>query len=130
MMAHRLGWVLSKTTECVEPVVADCRVLSGYRPIEAGQVRGVHQVAIGWEGDAERITLDFLAAVGEQAPCDRIEIAGHPGLIFTMVGGVNGDSATCGILLNAVHSIVRAGPGLKTMLDLPPVAWCGGGWST
>jgi 4-hydroxy-tetrahydrodipicolinate reductase len=52
-----------------------------------------------------------------------VEITGEPTIRSTIAGGVNGDAATCAILLNAAASVVRASPGLKTMIDLPTVAY-------
>lgn len=123
MMARRLGWNLSRVTESLDPVVAEKRILSGHRPIEPGQARGVHQVGRGFVGSEERITLDFRAAVGESGSFDRVEIVGEPNLESTIAGGVNGDIATCAIVLNAAAVIRQASPGLRTMIDLPPIAF-------
>ena len=123
MIAGRLGWELSRTTESLDPVVAEKRILSGHRPIEPGQARGVHQVGRGFVGREERITLDFRAAVGEPGSYDRVEIVGEPNLESTIAGGVNGDIATCAIVLNAAAVIRQAQPGLRTMIDLPPIAF-------
>jgi len=38
-------------------------------------------------------------------------------------GGINGDIATCAIIINAVKQIVRTTPGLKTMIDIPVVSF-------
>jgi 4-hydroxy-tetrahydrodipicolinate reductase len=123
MIAHRLGWRLSRTIESLEPVIADRRILSGFMPIEPGAARGVHQIGRGLVDDTEVITLDFLAAVGEPEAYDRVEITGEPDVNSTIAGGINGDLATCAIVLNALEAIRVAPPGLRTMLDMPLVAW-------
>jgi 4-hydroxy-tetrahydrodipicolinate reductase len=80
---------------------------------------GVEQICRGYRADKEVIRLHFRAAVGEKDSFDLIEISGTPSLSSKIAGGVNGDIATCAIVINAVRSITKVGAGLKTMLDLP-----------
>jgi 4-hydroxy-tetrahydrodipicolinate reductase len=84
--------------------------------------RGVEQVARGWVGGEERIALTFRAAVGEPAPRDRLVIDGVPPIDLTIAGGVHGDLATCNVVVNAIPAVLRAPPGLRTMLDLGVVS--------
>jgi 4-hydroxy-tetrahydrodipicolinate reductase len=125
MLAHALGWKLTKTTESLKPVLAEERVTSGYAPIEPGMARGVEQIGRGYVGGREVIKLHFRAAVGEPRSFDRIEIKGRPDTVSEIDGGVHGDIATCAIVLNAIRSVIAAGPGLKTMLEVPAVTYCG-----
>jgi 4-hydroxy-tetrahydrodipicolinate reductase len=62
--------------------------------------------------------LIFQASVGEPDSYDEIEIFGTPHIRSRIMGGVNGDVATCSIILNACHSIRKAMPGLRTMADI------------
>ncbi len=123
MIASRMGWKLDKTTETLDPVIAASDVTTGYTPIRAGMARGVEQVGTGLMGGREVITLEFRAAVGEPQSFDRVEIFGEPDIESTIPGGVNGDIATCAITINALRSIVGAKPGLRTMTDIPAVAY-------
>jgi 4-hydroxy-tetrahydrodipicolinate reductase len=84
---------------------------------------GVQQVGRGFVGDREVITLNFRAAVGEPESYDQVHIDGKPTIHSRIAGGVNGDIATCAITLNAVRSVLASGPGLKTMADIPPIAF-------
>jgi len=52
-----------------------------------------------------------------------VRIDGDPPIQSRIAGGVNGDIATCAIALNTVRSILQAPPGLKTMADIPPIAF-------
>jgi len=122
-IAHRLGWKLDRRVETLEPVIAESQIDSGYKPIAKGMARGVHQVGRGFVGDKEVITLNFIAAVGEPESYDQVHIDGDPPIQSRIAGGVNGDIATCAIMLNAVRSILQAAPGLKTMADIPPIAF-------
>ena len=122
-IAQRLGWKLDRRVETLEPVIAESQIDSGYKPIAKGMARGVHQVGRGFVGDKEVITLNFIAAVGEPESYDQVHIDGDPPIQSRIAGGVNGDIATCAIMLNAVRSILQAAPGLKTMADIPPIAF-------
>lgn len=122
-IAERLGWKLDKNTESLEPVIADEPVDTGYKPISKGMARGVQQVGRGFVGNREVITLNFRAAVGEPESYDQVHIDGEPPIRSRITGGVNGDIATCAITLNAVRSILQSSPGLKTMAQIPPIAF-------
>ncbi|OHB79913.1 MAG: hypothetical protein A2Z25_22440 [Planctomycetes bacterium RBG_16_55_9] len=122
-IAERLGWKLDRNTESLEPVIAEKQINTGYKPISKGMARGVHQVGRGFVGDREVITLNFRAAVGEPEPYDQVHIDGQPNIRSRIDGGVNGDIATCAIALNAARSILQARPGLKTMAQIPPIAF-------
>jgi 4-hydroxy-tetrahydrodipicolinate reductase len=122
-IADRLGWKLDRNVETLEPVIADEDINTGYKPISKGMARGVQQVGSGFVGDREVITLNFRAAVGEPESYDQVQIDGEPKIQSRIAGGVNGDIATCAITLNAVRSVLEASPGLKTMGDIPPVAF-------
>ncbi len=122
-IANQLGWKLDRNTETLEPVIAEEDIDTGYKPIAKGMARGVHQVGSGFVGDKEVITLTFKAAVGEPESYDQVHIEGEPPIQSKITGGVNGDIATCAITLNAVRSVLSATPGLKTMADIPSVAF-------
>jgi len=122
-IAGQLGFELDRNTESLEPIIAESQIDTGYKPIAEGMARGVHQVGRGFVGDRELITLNFRAAVGEPESYDQVHIDGEPEIKSRIAGGVNGDIATCAITLNAVRSILQAGPGLKTMAQIPPIAY-------
>jgi len=119
MIAASLNWRLDKTTETLKPVIAKRLISSGFAKIKKGQACGVEQIGKGFVGTKEVIRLHFRAAVGEKRSYDTIEITGTPNLSSTIRGGVNGDIATCAITLNGLRSVLKASPGLKTMLDIP-----------
>ncbi len=123
LIAAAMGWNLDKNGETLEPVLASSKITNGYKPIEKGLPAGVQQVGTGYVGDKEVIKLVFRAAVGEKKSYDRITIKGFPNLTTEIEGGVNGDIATCAITVNAIRSITKTTPGLKTMLDVPVPAY-------
>ena len=123
MIASRIGWKLDRIEDLITPVVAKTRIDTGSMSIEAGMAAGVQQIGRGFVGNDEKITLTFRASVGEPSPEDTVELLGTPHIVSTIQGGVHGDVATCAITLNAVAQVPRAEPGLRTMVDLPPVAY-------
>ena len=125
MIASRLGWRLDSTSDEIAPVVAEKDVPLGDGVIEAGKVLGVRQIGRGIVNGREAITLFFRAAIGEPESRDRIIIDGEPSIDSCIKGGVNGDVATCAILVNAIPAVIKARPGLRTMADIEPLA-CGG----
>ena len=125
MIARALGWQLERTTESLKAVPATCTIDTGHRRIEKGMMCGVEQTGRGYMAGREVLRLHFRAAVGEPESFERVEIKGDPDVNSTIAGGVQGDVATCAIVMNALRPIMRMPPGLWTMLDLPVPA--GGG---
>lgn len=122
-IANRFGWKLDRNIETLEPVIAEKDISTGYKQITKGMACGVHQFGRGFIGDKEVIALNFKAAVGEPESYEQVRIDGEPAIQSKITGGVNGDIATCAITLNAVRSVLAARAGLKTMGDIPPVAF-------
>ncbi len=121
LIASGLGIKLDKTTETVEPVVADSEVSSDFITVQKGYAKGVHQTAKGFVGEKEVITLELKAFLGNEQTEDTVEIYGEPNIKSTIKGGVNGDIATAAVIINAMPQVVSASAGLKTMLDISPV---------
>jgi 4-hydroxy-tetrahydrodipicolinate reductase len=110
LLAEGFGWQLDALEETIEPVLGE------------GSALGIRQVARGTLGDREVIEAVVEMSTIADRPRDEIEIDGVPPLRMTIEGGVQGDSATAAIIVNAVPRVVAHGPGLITMLDLPPIA--------
>ena len=60
--------------------------------------------------------------LGAQNPHDSILIDGVPPVDMMIRGGVQGDRATPAIVVNTLAKIEHLEPGLRTMLDLPPIS--------
>ena len=123
MLATRLGWELDRTEDTIEPVVAEVEVSGDGWTVRPGMATGVTQIGRGYSGGREVLTLIFRAAVGEKQPRDCIQIEGTPEVTLTIPGGINGDIATCSIVTNAIPVVVDAPPGLRTMVDIPPISF-------
>ena len=118
LIAAGVGWRLDRTDDNVDPVIACDKVTTPDLTIEPGMALGVNQIGRGFVGGEEVITLVFRAAVGEPNPRDRILIQGSPTVDTTIDKGINGDIATCAIVVNAIPTVVGAAPGLRTMADI------------
>jgi 4-hydroxy-tetrahydrodipicolinate reductase len=121
MLATSLGWQLDRSADTIEPVIAEQRITTDFVTVEPGQVAGVRQVARGFVGEREAITLELRMYVGAPDPQDSVEIDGEPPVRMTIAGGLHGDIATAAIVVNAIPSAVRAAPGLASMADAPLV---------
>jgi 4-hydroxy-tetrahydrodipicolinate reductase len=112
-----------KWNETLEPVRAARALECAIGPIRVGGISGVRQTASGYNRSGERVVhLDFQAAIGQADPRDRVVIEVDPPdapIDATIRGGVHGDVATSAITLNAIPSLLAAGPGLHTMATLP-----------
>ena len=123
MIAGRLGWGLTRVEDIVSPVVAQTEIVTAAMTIAPGFAAGVEQMGRGYVDGEERISMRFHAAVGAPVSEDTIEIQGIPDIKSTIPGGINGDVATCAITLNSLGQVIKAPPGLRTMVDIPVVSF-------
>ena len=119
MIAAGLGWELDVIEQVIEPVIAEQPIRSEALSVEAGQVRGLHQVATGSIGAERTISLDLVMILAAETPQDVIELTGLPTLRLRVEGGTHGDIATVAAVASAVPRIHRAPAGLVSVLDLP-----------
>jgi 4-hydroxy-tetrahydrodipicolinate reductase len=125
IVAKSLGWKLDSIVETIKPKLAERETPSLAGLIQPGQVTGIHQTCRGRIGGKSIINADLQMFVGAPRPFDRIVIAGEPGIDCRFEGGVAGDQATVAMLVNAIPLVCEAGPGLKTVVDLPVPRWMG-----
>ncbi|MCG6918289.1 MAG: dihydrodipicolinate reductase [Deltaproteobacteria bacterium] len=123
LIATRVGWILDRTEDLVDPVLADKPVVTEKLTIEPGKALGVKQIGRAYIDSKEVITLVFRASIGEPEPRDRIVIEGNPDIDMVISKGVNGDTATCAIIVNAIPVVIQAQPGLRTMADISPISF-------
>jgi 4-hydroxy-tetrahydrodipicolinate reductase len=124
MIASGLGWTLDSIEEKVEPKIAERAIASEYLKVEAGQVAGLNQTAMGIIDGRQVIILNLQAYLGCPDPKEWILIDGTPPIDLTIKGGIHGDIATAGVAVNCIPRVLNAQPGLMTMKDLPvPAGW-------
>ena len=122
-IADAVGWELDHTEDIISPVVALQEVVTDDLTIAKGNTTGVRQIGKAFSKGEEKITLIFEAAVGTGVSYDEVNITGNPNINSRIEGGVNGDVATCSIVLNTIPVVLKASPGLKTMKDLPLISF-------
>ncbi len=120
LIADAMGWTTDAhaITQDLEPVIATRRIQTPYFTVEAGQTRGLHQVATLRHEDREAVRLDLTMALDEPSPRDRIEIEGDHHLVANIEGGVPGDTATVAAMVNVVPRLLDASPGLRKTTEL------------
>lgn len=123
MLAAALGWELDAVGDRMEPVIADERVESEYFTVESGEVAGQRQIGTGIVDGEKRIKLTLEMYLGAPDPRDEVNVQGVPDLTVRNEGGFHGDVTTPEIVVNSARRVMRADPGLKTMIDLPPGTW-------
>jgi len=119
MVADGLGWSLDDVEETLQPVHADAPVDTGYVQVETGEVAGIHHAAAGVVDGKRPLTLDLKMYVGADASYDAVTVDGDPPLDLRFRGGIFGDTATVGMLVNTAPLAAGARPGFQTMADLP-----------
>jgi 4-hydroxy-tetrahydrodipicolinate reductase len=118
-VASGLGWPLDRIEETLDAVIADQQVVTNFVTIQSGHVAGIHHAVQGYAGGKAILTLDLKMYVGAVDPHDGVRVLGSPPIDLMVHGGIFGDTATVAALVNAVPLVMKAQPGLKTMMDLP-----------
>lgn len=124
MIAAGLGWELERIEQTLDPIIAPCALESTLGVVAAGRVQGQHQIARGYVAGQERITLELKMALQAPDAGDFIDLEG-PESVSSALHGVQGDIATAAIVVNAIPCVLAAAPGLRTMLDMPPLGSVG-----
>jgi len=122
LISLAMGWKLGEIQERLTPVIAEKETRSDYIIVPKGYVTGIRQVAKGILAGQELVVLDLRMFLGAQNPHDSILIDGDPPLDVTIRGGLQGDSATAAIVVNSIPRILQLEPGLRTVIDLPPIS--------
>lgn len=122
LISLAMGWKLGEIQERITPVIAEKEVRSAQVIVPPGAVAGVRQLAKGILAGQELAVLDLRMYIGAPNPHDSILIDGTPPVDMTIRGGVHGDTATPAVIVNAIPKMKDLKPGLRTMLDLPPVS--------
>ena len=119
LVGDGLGWTFDEIEETLEPVLAREEVTTPHAHVPAGAVAGIHHAVMGSREGEALVTLDLKMYVGAEDPHDAVRVVGTPSLDLVVPGGIFGDTATVGALVNAVPLVRAAAPGLRTVKDLP-----------
>ncbi len=102
-----------------EAVIAEADVTNPFTTINKGDVLGLKSIGVGLRNNDTIITLSFLAYAEATPQYDEVIIEGTPKIHQRIEGGVQGDLATIGMILNLIPLISSSKPGLVTMKDIP-----------
>ena len=119
LLVDGLGLQVDEVEEEIDPLLAEGRIVSGSWTIEPGRVRGLRQVAKGFDEGREVARLTLELRLGLENPRDWFRIEADPPIEMLIPGGIEGDRATAWALINAAPRVASAEPGLLTVLDLP-----------
>lgn len=111
LVASSLGLVRDLPLVEIEPIIVDSESVVGFRQ------------RTGWArtSSSPGIELSLEMSVLLEEEFDRVEVTGEPAFTAVIDGGISGDVATAALVVNAIPLLVGGRPGLKTVLDLPPL---------
>jgi 4-hydroxy-tetrahydrodipicolinate reductase len=124
LLARALDFKLDKIEQSVEPVLAAEDLKTQFLTVKEGQVAGIRNHGYGWIGKRPVLHLDLSMYVGAPDPRDEVVLESTPPVHLKFLGGIAGDQATAAILVNNLHGVVAAQPGLRTVLDTAPPRLC------
>jgi len=120
MVAAALGWNLEQIRVLPpKPIISRNEIKTTYTIVHPGQVGGVKSEAYGLMNRKKAISLRFVSHVNVKKPYDQITIKGIPDIQQKISGGINGDSGTVAIVVNAIPKVLNAQVGLITMKEIP-----------
>ncbi|MCD6361680.1 MAG: dihydrodipicolinate reductase [Armatimonadetes bacterium] len=117
LLADSLGWPWDDIEQSIEPVIADVDVKTDYFDVKQGRVRGQAQ-KLRLTAPQGVIELELTMALDEPS-LDAVRIEGEPPVNLLVEGGIHGDVATAGTVINFAGPCVKAAPGLRTVTDVP-----------
>jgi 4-hydroxy-tetrahydrodipicolinate reductase len=125
-VASAFGWEPYEIEDTLQAITAERDVASPNLSVRRGEIAGLHQRLLVSHKAEVKITMELVMAMGAADPRDEVEIDGDPPIRSVIPGGVQGDRATVGIMINAARVIAAAPRGLITMRDIPPLHWQSG----
>lgn len=124
LVARGLGFAVERIEQTVEPVLAAEDHKTPFLTVKEGQVAGIRNHGYGYIGEQTVIHLDLSMFVGAPEPRDEIILDSTPPVHLKFQGGIAGDEATAAILVNNLHGVAAARPGLVSVLDVAPPRLC------
>ncbi len=123
MIAEGLGWDLEQVEQSKEEIVTRVDRETDFVRAEAEHVAGCRQRGTGYVAGKACIELEHPQQIrpeleGVQTG-DYISIMGDPEIRLQIQPEIPGGTGTIAIAVNMIPHVINAGPGLKTMLDLP-----------
>jgi 4-hydroxy-tetrahydrodipicolinate reductase len=124
LLARALDFQVDRIDQTVEPVFAAENLKTPFLTVKEGQVAGIRNHGYGYIGKRPVLHLDLSMYVGAPDPRDEVVLESTPPIHLKFLGGIAGDQATAAILVNNLHGVAAAPPGLRTVLDVAPPRLC------
>jgi len=124
LLARALDFKVDRIEQTVEPVLAAEDHKTPFLVVKEGQVAGIRNHGYGYIGKRPVLHLDLSMYVGAPDPRDEVVLESTPPIHLKFHGGIAGDQATAAILVNNLHGVAAAPPGLRTVLDVAPPRLC------
>lgn len=124
LLARALDFKVDRIEQTVEPVLAAEDHKTPFLTVKEGQVAGIRNHGYGYAGKRPVLHLDLAMYVGAPDPRDEVVLESTPPIHLKFLGGIAGDQATAAILVNNLHGVVAAPPGVRTVLDVAPPRLC------
>jgi len=124
LVARGLGLEVDRIEQTVDPVVAAEDHKTPFLVVKEGQVAGIRNHGYGYIGEQVVVHLDLSMFVGAPEPLDEVILDSTPPVHLKFRGGIAGDEATAAMLVNNIHGVVAARPGLVSVLDVAPPRLC------
>jgi hypothetical protein len=124
LLAKALDFKVDRIDQTVEPVLAAEDHKTPFLTVKEGQVAGIRNHGYGYVGKQTVVHLDLSMYVGAPDPRDEVLLDSTPPIHLKFHGGIAGDQATAAILVNNLHGVVAAPPGLRTVLDVAAPRLC------
>jgi len=124
LVAQALGLAVDAIEQTVEPVLATEARKTPFLTVQRGQVAGIRNHGYGRREGQAVVHLDLAMYVGAPDPRDEVVLASTPPVHLLFRGGIAGDQATAAILVNNLHGVAAAAPGLASVLTVAPPRLC------
>jgi 2,4-diaminopentanoate dehydrogenase len=123
MIADGIGWEIERVAQSREEIMTAVDRETPCVRVPAGNVAGCLQKGIGYAGGRRRIELEHPQQIRPELEGiqtgDYIIIEGVPNISLRIQPEIAGGIGTIAMTVNMIPHVINAGPGLKTMLDLP-----------
>ncbi|MDP3058278.1 MAG: NADP-binding protein, partial [bacterium] len=130
MIASALGWKLDRIEQVKEPIISKTYRETPHIKVSPGMVAGCKHIAYGYMNGKCVIALEHPQQIRPEAEAietgDYIDISGVPNIHMGIKPEIPGGIGTMAMVVNMILPLLKATPGLKTMMDLPvPAALMG-----
>lgn len=99
----------------VRPIIASKSIKINNKIIKTGHVAGLEHKLVAIRRKSRFLEMKLTMYAGAK-DFDLVEIDGTPPM-YVRTNGISGDSATVSLLLNYIPTLLRAKPGLHTVMD-------------